>query len=495
MQPHGQPHGQHTYYFIKLMLLAVTCSLSGNMLQMQGLSRTGKALMPMSQESARSLLQKLAEQRANLTSKQRRKLLQYRLRVVLCARFLGRKGYPHTKMMISVDVLRHLMTKGIPRQLRITPLTIPQNPCARQISSSFFRNEYITGYCVQGQSFPSRIVYMTAHPSSLLIAVTGSDGKVWIGKTDDPRNMYCLLYNPSNESMFAKTCEFHPLKDILFIGITGYILVYNTSTCEILQRVRFHQDPGYFCTMPPKFSASKLACHPTGKYITAISDSNNGLSRAFVVDPLTLIVNGETRYAYLCSFQKGHVPPLCSCFSPDGSVEATGHTGGIIMIRSVGEEDKGNGFDLQLKKITEIESLKKDLIISIKFHSTDNSVFAMKSRSGTNFFSSDYAVHLLKIAPDGSVKIIQTFLDTSDSDDFCFYEKWFLVSNGYSIVFYLMSVDNIPVKMTEFWSQGMIGSFLLNRVNGRDTLHYSTIYGGSNPNLHKAVHKADITFE
>jgi len=456
--------------FILQMLFAV--HLSGNMLQQQGLLR-GTILSP---ASIPLLLRKLAEQRANLTPRQRRKLIQSRLHVVLCGRLLGRQSWQHSPMNIPVHVLRHLMTMGIPRQIRITPLSIPQ-----KLSSTFSRGDYNVGDWTQ--SFPSSIENMTTHPCEPLIAITGSNGMVWMGKIDNSKQMFRLIHNPkSTENERAKTCAFHPLGGHLVVAITGYVLIYEVSSSsldsKLLPKARFHEAPNYFCTRPPQFSACDLQWHPSGTFFTAISDRNWGLSRRFDVDPVTFAVKFETKHGYLFSMANGHFPPLCSCCSSDGKFVATGYPDGKIMIQEL--EDNGSRSVLKFLKITGVLPAGRT-IEQMQYCPSNSSFLAIKTS-----FTFPNEVHFLKIAPDGSIKIHHTI---PNATGFHFNENLFLVSSGNRITFYLMNSDNIPVKMTEFQSQGSIGSFLLTSVNGNVTLLYSHRCGGSD------LYKAEITFE
>jgi WD40 repeat protein len=413
------------------------------------------------------LLRKLAEQRANLTPKQRRKLIQHRFRAVLCARLFGKQSWQDHPMKIQVHVLRHLMTMGIPRNMIVIPLSILQKPGAMQSwlikpGSGFF---YPSGFEYKSEEWISscftQITQITTHPRKPFIAITGSDGRVWIGKIGDPKHLFRLIHNHhSKENERATTCAFHPLGDHIAVGVTGYVFIYKISSpsldSELLKKVRFHEDPGYFCTLPPQFSPCEIQWHPSGTSFTAISHRNQGLSRAFVFKPETFDVTGETTHAYLFSILKSHTSPLCSCFSADGKFVATGYSDGNIMHRKVDHKEG---------RITSVlpdgNSIEK-----IEFNPHDPSILAIQTRSrGQN------EVHLLKTSPDGSITILQTF---ENARYFRFDYNMFLLQNGNTITFYLMNSDNLPVKMTEFESQnGPIGSFSLTTLNGEVTLWYS----------------------
>lgn len=494
-QPHGQPHGQlplQIFYFIELMLLAASLP-SGNMLQRQGFLKTGEELLHMSQESRRCLLQNLAEQRANLTSKQRQKLIQSRLRAVLVARFLGRQSWQHAGMtlQIRVDILRHLMTAGIPR-IRITPISIPR----KQPTISYWHlpgpsGSVIydpSGYICDGSwsQYSASIEAITTHPRQPLIALIGSDGKVWIGKLDDPKQLFHLIHDPKPiEKLLCcrvKTCAFHPSRDYIAVAITGFVIIYKIETSlqvTLVSKIRFHEDPIYFCTCPPQFSACELQWHPSGSFFTAISD--RGLSKSFLLDPVTFNCKGESRYAYLYSFPAGHVPPSCSCFSENGSVAVTGYADGTIMIQFV--EKNSDGISFRCLKIIN-KRLPGHSIKKIVPHPCYPSIFAIATTSSSGW---NYSVHLLKISPDGSIKILETIQNARNP---CFYEKWFLVSSGNRILFHhQMNGDKIPVLMTEFHAQGTIGPFILTSANGKVRVYCSRGCGGSE------LHMVEITLQ
>ena len=430
-------------------------------------------------KSKQMLMRSLAEEGADLTPAQRQKVIMRRLSAIVFSRFLrNRRG--HNPLRMNPDVRRYLMTMGIPRNMRIKPLRISQPPdmqsCCVNPGSVFL---HPSGHiCNNGWSqYSASIEAITTDPRHQLTALISSDGKVWIGEIGDPKNLFRLIHDPkSKENERATTCAFHPFGYHIVVAITGYLLIYSTSgDFQLSQRVGYYQEPGYFCTLPPQFSACELQWHPSGFFLTAISHCGVGLSKSFVVDPMTLTVKSETRHGYLSSLIKGHVPPLSSCFSPDGKFVATSHPSGNLMLETV------VGPDFNCLEVTR-DLFPGRSMKNIDFSPTIPSILAIQ----TSFMGCD-EVHLLRISPDGSVKILQTIPNVTG---FHFYKKWFLVSSGNRITFYRMNGDNIVVKMTEFQSEnGQIGPFTLTTVRDKVTVWYSIALGYSK------VHKLKITFE
>ena len=464
----------------KMILAAHLC---GDMLQQQGLLRPREEIMCMTPASRRFLLQNLADQRANLTPRQRRKLIQHRFRAVLCARLFGKQSWQDYPMKIQVHVLRHLMTMGIPRNMIVIPLSILQKPHWPYFSfsdpdSSFFHPDGFeynsrTGWT---HSFSCGFVHMTTHPSKPFIAITGSDGRVWIKQIGDKTNSFYLMHAlKSKEDVCATTCAFHPSENYVAVGVPGRVLVYEFSSsslfikCKMVIEIKFFEDPGYFCTRPPQYAPCEIQWHPTGESFTAVSGRNGNLSRKFILDRKTFQATSELTHAYLFNFDKGHIAPLCSCTSPDGTSVATGYSGGKFFI---------NNSKLDPKSLTVQSVLPADCSIKrVEYNPLDPKILVALSSS-----RDCDGVYLLKISPDGhTITILHSFLDAMD---FQFYDGMFLLLNGNTITFFRLNSDNLPVKMTEFKSTvGRIGSFCFTTLNEVVTLWYSS---HSNSNLYKA---------
>lgn len=461
--------------FIWLMILAA--HQSGKMLQRQGLLKSNAESWSLSAMSMRQLMEKLADQRTNLTQNQRRKLIKSRFRAVLVAKLLGRQSWQHSQMRVPVHVLRYLMMMGIPRQIRITPLICgipPQNPRA-----TFTKSDYALGDSVPGSSFHSTIVDIKVHPQ--YVVVTDNGGRVWIWRRSDERNIYRLVYTPDSKNSPAKSCAIHPSKHILFIGIRDYIIV-----CEIhpslaikeITRKRFF-DETYTYTQAPEYSACNMECDPTGKILTAISRENQRLSKVYAIDPVTSHLVCGSGFAHLNIYPIQFVPPMCSSrFLPNGDT-VIGHSKGHILTGSFGE-----GKSFCCKILTHVTSLEGYNFEKVSPSPSDPRNVAIMARRDRDYF--DLIVKLLWIAHDGTAEIIETFDDASNihvEDNLLF------VSMERNIKVYVLKSDSKPVKITEFQSQmGYIESFFVTTdVNGNITIHYHT-YG-------KGIHRAVVLLE
>jgi len=471
MQSRGEPDGEQSCTFILFMIYAA--HLSGNMLQQLGLLMTGKELMPMSPESRQSLLRKLAEQLANLTQNQRRKLIESRFRAVLVARLLGKQSWQRAPMRIPVDVLRHLMTKCIPR-IRIAPIRMLEMPVkpAWQLTGSVVYDP--SGYiCSKGNwdKYHHRVIVIESHPNKPLVALMHSDGNVWIGKTGDPDNLFQQIHSSKNEAEKATAIAFHPSGNLIAVAILAQIIVYEISPAlkpKLHFKASFYES-GYFCPKS-KFSANTLDWNPTGTFLTAISAGN--LSMCFYLKPDTNEViggfNGGMKYAELCLFQE-NMSPSFSCFSVDGKLVVTGYSDGTIMARSA-EYTPKTGVTLSCLKI--MHRILGGQIDKIVPHPHNPSVFAIEVQVGW----SHTVVLIVLVSHDGSVTITATIPDAKSPH---FHEDWLLVSSGNRILFYKMDRYNIPFLVTEFHSQE-IGTFCVKTTpDGKDMLIYSHKLGGS----------------
>jgi WD40 repeat protein len=292
------------------------------------------------------------------------------------------------------------------------------------------------------------IIAITSHSTQPLIALMHSDGNVWIGKTGDPAdNLFQQIHSSKNEAEKATAIAFHPSGNLIAVAILAQIIVYEISPAlkpELHLTLSFYE-LGYFCPKP-KFSANTLDWNPAGTFLTAISAGN--LSRCFSLKPDTNEViggfNGGMKYAELGSFQKGDIPPSCSCFSVDGGLVMTGYSDGTLMTRSAGETDKG--LTLSCSKImNQFLPGKVDQIVP---HPHNSSVFAIEVAPP---FSLKTNVLIALVNHDGSVTIFATIQDAKSP---YFHKDWLLVSSGNKILFHHMNRCNIPCLVTEFHLQG-----------------------------------------
>jgi hypothetical protein len=316
-------------------------------------------------------------------------------------------------------------------------------------------------------------VHITAHPCKPFIVITGSNGRVWIGKVGDPTNLFLLIHQPnSDDSQCATTCAFHPFENYVAVGVPGNVLIYEISSsslylsCKLLMNMSFFQNPGYFCTRPPKYAPCEIEWNPTGESLTAVSEEDGKLSKKFTFSLEPFKVENEMLHGYMCSFNEGKISPVCSSISSDGTSVATGYSGGRISIT----HDMNN----VMKVLPNVNSIKK-----IKFDPHNPKILAIKikmSSMGRN------AVHILGISSNGkSIEILHSF---PDAISFCFYAGMFILQYGQMITFFRLNGDNFPVKMGEFTSKvGHIQSFCLTTLKDVITLWYSS---HCDSNLHEA---------
>ncbi len=454
---------------------AIQCT---RMLRNSGLLRNGYEMLSQEQESS----QKNAEQRANLTQKQRQMLITCTFRAFLCVRLFGKQKWQDFQMRWNPLMLHHLMTK---RQMCVIPITIREKPYWTYFS---FANPDSVFFHPSGFKFNSRTGWtesfsgcdnMTTHSCKPLIAIT-SDGIVWIGQNGDSTNLFHVIHvHNGTEENRATTCAFHPWDNFVAVGVSGKVIVYHfsPSSSSILEfqskkvlEVSFfqepgYQEPGYFCTLPPKYPPCVIIWNQDGESFVALSGSRGNLSRKFLLKRFesTFEFKSENRYAYLFPYQKEHLAPLCTCMSSDEKFVVTGYSNGKVIIKNV-ELDPANPDYSKLLRVFHARcSIEK-----ISYPSCDSSILvALSSSNCCN------SVHLLKISPDGLT--IDVFYSFPGANDFQFYDGMFLLLDGNIITFFRLNGDNLPVRITQFTSKvGHIKSYCLTTLNDVVTLWYST---------------------
>ena len=467
---------------IILFLFAVYQSTS--MLQQYGLLKHGENIL--SEELSHHVLQKFAEQQANLTQKQRRMRIIYRFRVFLWTRLLDKQSSQPCQM-IKPHVLHYLMTQ---RSMCVIPSSI-QALRPHEINFSWLHEDSPLYHFNQ----------ITTHSCKPFIAITDSDGRVWMRKVDDPTNLFVLIHQPdSYESNCATICAFHPFDNYIAVGVPGYVIVYKFSessshslSCKMFKIVRFFQEPGFcagrppqyqssFCIMPPpQYPPRVLYWNYDGNSFTAVSSEYGNISKSIVID-------FKNPKADVCEFSQGYldafldkIAPISSCMSPDGKSVAIGYYSGQIFINC--STTVSNPLPNSLKKSLKINSILPGDFCSIRkidFDPYDPSILAIQVCS-----TSSNGVHLLKNSPDG-LKILHSFLGTMN---FQFYGGMFLLLNGNMITFFRLNGENLPVKLTDFMSKvGRIRSFCLTTLNDVVNLWYSS-HGDSE------LHKAELTLK
>ena len=450
----AKPLPKQNFDFIWMMLLAVIQSLSGNMLRLQGFLRTGEELLPMSPESKRTLLQKYAEQHANLsarqvrslTSRQLRMLKTYSMHAFLFAKLFGKQMSQPCQMKVRSDVLRHLMTKCIPR-IRISPIRMPESPVKPAWQLRGFVVYDSSGFIYNGMyhdwaQYHYHIKAITSHSKQHLIALMHSDGNVWIGKIGDPDNLFCLIHSSEKEGEKATAIAFHPFREFIAVATMAQIKVYKFSSSLNLKRelhftVSFYES-GSFCPKP-RYSADTLDWNSDGTLLTASSSGN--LSMVYFLNPETIKVIVDL---FHCGTKFGVIredmSPSCSCFSVDRNLVMTGYRNGTLVTRRVEKTAKDGLCMMGLKRMNQILPGKIDNIVSYPYNP---SVFAI----GVSCRWSHSSVLIVLVDHDGSVTIIATIPDAKIPH---FHGDWLLVSSGKRILFHHMNSRNIPCLVTEF---------------------------------------------
>jgi hypothetical protein len=447
-KPSAKPPATQYCYFIMMMLLGNYQILSGNMSRLQGFLRTGEELLHMSDKSKQSLWREYAEQHANLTQRQRRKLMLFRFRAFLWARLLGKQSSQHAGIRLHLGVLRHLMTKCIPR-IRISPIRMPERPVkeAWQLLGSVVYDP--SGFMYNGRNhdwspYHRHITAITSHSKQPLIALMHSDGQVSIGKTDDSYNPFLVIHYPKKGEE-ATAIAFHPSREFIAVATLACIIVYKISPYlkpELHFKVSFYES-GSFCPRS-QFSANALGWNSDGTFLTAIAKGS--LSVCYFIDPVKIQViggfHGWTKYAELCLFREDILPD-CSCFSVDGKLVMTAYPDGTLMVRSA-EHTVVKGLTLSCLKIT--NKFLPGQVGKIVPHPYNPSVFAIGVSRGWSHSS----VLIVLVDHDGSVTITATILDAKRPH---FHKDLLLVSSGNKILFHRMNRCNIPCLVTEFHLQ------------------------------------------
>jgi hypothetical protein len=471
-----------SFRFILFMILAA--HQSGKMLQRQYLLNANAESWSLSATSIQQLMKNLADQSANLTLEQRRKLINIRLHAFLVARLLGKQSWQDATMRIPVKVLHHLMTTCIPR-IRIAPFSMPEKPVkpAWQLTGTVVYDS--SGYICRGEWSPYHwsIKAITSQCNQHLIALMDSNGLVWIGNADYSEKLFHLLHFPKTNDENATAVAIHPFENIIAVAIRGYVIMYRFSQFlkpEFLLRVLFHENPGSFCPSPPQFSANELGWNQDGTFLTAMSGKNLSKCYFFNLDPFK--VKYDTVNAVLRSFRED-ISPSCSCFSLDGKLTVTGYHNGTLMTRSFVNTEKGPSL-VCLKIIRDF--VPNNSIENIVPNPYNSLVFAIEAK--TRFYT---CVLIVCVSHDGSVTITATIPDAKSPH---FHKDWLLVSSRNKILFYKMNRCNIPCLVTEFHLKNSgsflhdIGTFFVKTSpNGKDILYYTSRCGGSK------LHMAEIS--
>jgi hypothetical protein len=476
-----------------ILLMLFAAYQAGDMPQLQGLLRY-KLLSP---EFRRYFLRNLADHCAKMTPRQRRELIKHRLRVVVCAKFLGKQSWQDHPITIPVQLLWHLMTIGIPRQIKLKPIDIPRVRYEDMLK--LFRSIPINsvicdssgGQWKAGSAYrfstgilttdhvTRGIVHMTEHSNGIFIAMICNNGNVSIGKSDDPNYLMRIIYYNEKFSQIdrACSCEFHPFNPIIAIGFIGSVKIIRFSSTldsfEIIKSIPFKGlETIFFTQVSVTFPVNQIKWNRSGTILTAISPPYGvGLAKAFVLDENFGVKFEAANCAYTSSLSAERTAPRCFCFSSDGNLAVTSYSNGSLHFWRVtqGSED--------IFEILKSECLLGEnwFIKKIMHYPNDASMFAIHA---TSCGQSD-TLYIVGISASLELKILKTI---NCIKDFGFHGNCLLIQGRDQIILYLLNSDNILVEMTDFRLQiGEFESCLLVTVNGNVKLCY-TIKGS--PQLH-----------
>jgi hypothetical protein len=449
-------------YFIWLMILAA--HQSGKMLQRQGLLKANAKCWSLSTASMRHLMEILTDQTVNLTPKQYQKVVMRQLGAVVFVKFLGKKN----QMRIPPEVLRYLMTMGIPRQIPgILKQEIPRITCdyMQKLFASSPSNSVLLD--PQGSEWTSasrpgtysqHIKHMTVHPGKPYHAMIDGWGNVWIGRTDCPNRVLFRIYDGYLKGDgSATTCTFHSFKRILAIGFTGKVGFYEFSDSLDLMVCRVEVS---LSSRTEKFVVSQIKSHQYKTIFTVISSCNP--AKAILLNS-NFDVTSDAEIPGRLPSSAGNNPPFCACFLLDGGSVVTGHWDGKVSVWRINHV--GNCINMVHEKTMSILD-DECRIEKIEVCPLDPTILALFADCrGFNY------VFLVRISPDGSpYQIIQRF---PYARHFQFSGKFLLLQSGSSITLHFLRDDYKLVKVLEFTSTGQIESCVLSTVNGEGIISYS----------------------
>jgi hypothetical protein len=467
---------------IFLLMILAAC-LSGKMLQNKNLLMSHQQFLYMDPDSIQLLVQKLEEQPVNVTPKQLQKLKLFVFRAFVFAKLCDKQSFDHSQIRIPPKVLRHLMTKGVWKQMRFTPVKYPLTNLAemRKFAKSFLmQSKYVfrtrDGLRVdkyKAEAACRTIKYMTSHPFHPFIAMIDHIGQVWVLKMMGAGELIRLIHDPVHVMCIeeASTCVFHRDRLELIVGVTGSILIYGFSDClahmDLKKRLHFFENSltssRVFSTRPPNFTAHQISLHPVSESFTAISD--RGLAIVYDLDEKMNLICTR-KYGYFELYKKGEIKPLCSCFSKDGKLVVAGYQDGTIMHAKVVNQKGGLSF--QHLRFIEVLDPRYD-IKKVQLCPRDPSILAVQATSnrGTEVF-------LMRLSQeDNSREIMQAF---PNAVDFIFNEDTFLICEDQNIItIFVWNRDNQLVKLLAYKSPvfQLFNSFVLSTVNGETMLFYS----------------------
>lgn len=332
--------------FIWLMILAA--NQSGKMLQRQYLLNGNAESWSLSATSMQQLMKKLADQSANLTLVQRRKLIQYRFHAFLVARLLGKQSWQNHPMRIHVHVLHHLMTMGIPRQ-RFEVSTLPP---FRSLEKSAKDNVFasfpgINRFLTRSGSSQDRIGSIQySRPSqhihiskceNFVGLIEAQEGSVWLGPNDLTSQFFVplSLSDLFSRRKYATKIEFG-CSNVLAIGYRdGHIefLQFSEDLKSIVPKSTLE-----YPYSPTAWSYGQNQDLPVSDILWAPSQTNTicvimtkFFSLTFLLMGPNLEILSKSHNIRSSSDGSPKEQPISMCFSPqDPEIFLTGHNDGSV---------------------------------------------------------------------------------------------------------------------------------------------------------------------
>jgi hypothetical protein len=370
---------------------------------------TDKKVMFMSPESILYLCQKLEEQHANLTKKQRLMLIQHRFRVVLCARLLGKQIWQHSPMRIQVHVLRHLMTMGIPRQ-RFEVSTLPpfrslEKSAKDKVFASFPEiDRFLTRSGISQDrttieySRPSRHIQISKS-GKFVGVIEAQDGSVWIG----PNDLTSQFFIPLSISDFfsrqksATKIEFG-CSNVIAIGYRdGHIefLQFSEDLKSIVPKSALE-----YPYSPTVWSYGKNQDFPVSDILWAPSQTNticvilsNFFSLTFLLMGPNLEILSKSHNILSSSDSSPKDQPISMCFSPqDPEIFLTGHNDGLVAFWRITVVE--NEIRIEWIRTLKIQDAPVERLQAL---STERGVFA-SMRKSSNLSESGFMIKRINLS-------------------------------------------------------------------------------------------------
>lgn len=450
---------------------------SGNMLRQQGLLNASVDILHLSPASKQRIMEKLAHQRAKLTSKLRQKLIQHRFRAVLLVRLLGRQIRQDVRIRIHFQVLRHLMTMGIPRQqfkvLPLPPFRSLEQSAKDKIFESFPEiNRFLTRSGSSQDrtgsiqySRPSRYMQISKC-GDLFGLIEAQEGSVWVGPNDLTSQFFIpvSLSDSFSRRKSATKIEFGGSKEIAVIAIgyrDGHIEFFQFSkdlkSIVPKSTLEYPYSPTAWSYGPGQdLQVSDILWAPsnTNRICVILSDF---FSMTFLFMGPNLEILSKSHIERSSSDGSPKDQPISMCFSPqDPEIFLTGHKDGSVAFWTITVVEN----QIRIKWIRTLK-IQDAPVERLQALSTERGVFASMRKSvilpeagSTRKPINLLEARLWKVSDDfRSVDHMANF----ESNDFSFNGPFLLTTFKNKIGLYLVKNGKVYHVYTEYpvreWDQ------------------------------------------